>query len=254
MKVSATDMKNAFGKYLKECEKEAIFITKNDRIIAKLSSYRDPSDDYFLVKEGSAAYTYSGKRVTYEEFLRITEGNEDRYEFIDGEVFLLTAPGTKHQIILMNMITDMISWFAGKKCRVFAAPFDVTLETDYMEINDEGEKVESKNVVQPDILVSCDYKEQTNERDRYTGIPALVVEILSPQTRRRDQTKKLNVYITGGVSEYWIVDPKKKTVVQYYFADKEQVDLNKCDHPGIVKSFHFPGLELTTENIFRDVE
>ena len=243
MKVSATDMKNYFGKYLKKCEEEAIFITKNERIIAKLSHYEDPSEGYLMIKEGSAAYTYSGKRVTYEEFLKITEGNEERYEYIDGEVFLLTSPGMMHQIILTNMIEVLLPWFKGKKCRVFAAPFDVTL------INEE---IENKNVVQPDLLISCDYNEQRNEKDRYTGIPALVVEILSPQTRSRDHTKKLNVYLEGGVSEYWIVDPKKQKVVQYYFVEKQLTEMITYGYQDMVKSIHFEGLEVSAADIFNE--
>jgi Uma2 family endonuclease len=243
MKVRATEMKNSFGLYLKKCEEEDIFITKNDRIIARLSRYEDPSDGYLMVKEGSAAYTYSGKKVTYEEFLRITEGNEERYEYIDGEVFLLSSPGVRHQVVLSNMMRRMFTWFEGKTCRVFPAPFDVTLL---------GEEVGSKNVVQPDILISCDYREQRNERDRYTGVPALVVEITSPQTRKRDHARKLKVYMDGGVSEYWVVDPQKRNVVQYYFADKEPVELIVHNHPDTVKSIHFKGLEISTEDIFRD--
>jgi len=242
MKVSATDMKNYFGKYLKKCEEEAIFITKNERIIAKLSHYEDPSEGYLMIKEGSAAYTYSGKRVTYEEFLKITEGNEERYEYIDGEVFLLTSPGMMHQIILTNMIEVLLPWFKGKKCRVFAAPFDVTL------INE----TENKNVVQPDLLISCDYNEQRNEKDRYTGIPALVVEILSPQTRSRDHTRKLNVYLEGGVSEYWIVDPKKQKVVQYYFVEKQLTEMITYGYQDMVKSIHFEGLEVSAADIFNE--
>lgn len=243
MKVSATDMKNYFGKYLKECEKEDIFVTKNDRIIAKLSRYKDPSDGYLMIKEGSAAYTYSGKRVTYEEFLKITEENEERYEYIDGEVFLLSSPGVKHQIILTNMIISLSKWFEGKKCRVFAAPFDITL------LNEE---TEDKNVVQPDILISCDYSDQRNERDRYTGIPSLVVEILSPQTRSRDHVKKLNVYLEGGVSEYWIVDPKELKVVQYHFVEKQLTEMLTYGCQDIVKSVYFQGLEVPVADIFRE--
>ena len=243
MKVNATDMKNYFGRYLKKCKEEDIFITKNERIIAKLSSYDDPADGYLMIKEGSAAYTYSGKRVTYEEFLKITEGNEERYEYIDGEVFLLSSPGMKHQIILSNMMKSLLTWFDGKKCRVFAAPFDVTL------LNEE---IESKNVVQPDLLISCDYNEQRNERDRYTGIPAMVVEILSPQTRSRDHVRKLNVYLEGGVSEYWIVDPKEMKVVQYHFAEKELTEMITYGNPDIVKSIYFKGLEISIDDIFRE--
>jgi len=243
MKVSATDMKNYFGKYLKKCEEENIYITKNDRIIAKLSRYEDPSDGYLMIKDGSAAYTYSGKRVTYEEFLRITEDNEERYEYVDGEVYLLTSPGVKHQVILTNMMEVLLPWFKGKKCKVFAAPFDVTLE---------NVEKESKNVVQPDILISCDYYEKRNEKDRYTGIPALVMEILSPQTRSRDHTRKLNVYMIGGISEYWIVDPRDMKVVQYYFENKEMKEMITYNAPEVVRSMYFEGLEVSTAYIFQE--
>lgn len=243
MKVSATDMKNYFGKYLKRCEEEAIFITKNEKIVAKLSGYKDPADGYLTIKEGSAAYTYSGKRVTYDEFLKITEESEERFEYIDGEVFLLYSPGMKHQIIHSNIFKRVLDWFEGKECRVFSAPFDVTLLSEI---------VDSKNVVQPDLLISCDYNEQRDEKDRYTGIPALVVEILSPQTRSRDHVRKLNVYMVGGVSEYWIVDPKEKKVVQYYFEEKELIQMITCGYPEVVKSIYFKGLAISTVDIFKE--
>lgn len=243
MKASATDVKNNFGKYLKQCWEEDIFISKNDRVIARLSKFEDPSDDYLMVKDGSAAYTYSGRKVTYEEFLKITEDNEERYEFIDGEVFLLSSPGIKHQMVQSDLFLAMSTWFKGKMYRVFAAPFDVTLL---------GEEIESKNVVQPDILVSCDYNEQRNERDRYTGIPALVVEILSPQTRKRDFAKKTKVYMDGGVSEYWIIDPKGRKVIQYHYIDKETAETVTYHDPDVVKSLHFKGLDISTADIFTE--
>lgn len=243
MKVSATDMKNYFGKYLKKCAEEEIFITKNDRIVAKLSYYEDPSDTYLMIKEGSAAYTYSGKRVTYEEFLKITEDNEERYEYIDGEVYLLSSPRMTHQIIHSNMYRLMMNWFSGKLCRVFSAPFDVTLE---------GEKPDDRNVVQPDLLISCDYNEQRDEKDRYTGIPAMVIEILSSNSISHDHVRKLNVYMLGGVGEYWIVDPKEMKVVQYYFVEKELTEMITYSHPDVVKSLHFKGLEISTDDIFKE--
>lgn len=243
MKVSATDMKNSFGRYLKKCLEEDVFITKNEHIIARLSKYDDPSEGYLMIKEGSASYTYSGKRVTYEEFLKITEENEERYEYIDGEVFLLSSPGMAHQIVHSNLNRCLMNWFVGKKCHVFSAPFDVTLL---------GENLKDKNVVEPDLLVSCDYSEQRDERDRYTGIPSLVVEILSPGTRSRDYVTKLHVYMYGGVREYWIVDPQNKKVTQYHFEDKELCEILTCNYPGVVKSIIFSGLAVPMEEIFRD--
>lgn len=243
MKVSATDMKNYFGKYLEKCKEETIFITKNDRVVAKLDAYEDPSDSYLMLKDGSAAYAYSGKRVTYEEFCRITENSEERYEYINGVIYLMASPGMTHQLIHANIYTQLISWFKGKRCRVLSAPFDVTLENSALE---------SKNVVEPDLLVSCDYLEQRDAKDRYTGIPALVVEILSPGTRGRDQVVKMNVYLSGGVSEYWIIDPRDRKVTLYYFVDMQLEELNLFKYPDVVKSIHFPGLEVPMVDIFAE--
>ena len=72
MKVNATDIKNSFGKYLKKCAEEVIYITKNNRIIAKLCSFDGAEEGYLAIKEGNAAYNYSGGKVSFEEFLKIT--------------------------------------------------------------------------------------------------------------------------------------------------------------------------------------
>ncbi|MGI6669774.1 MAG: Uma2 family endonuclease [Acetivibrionales bacterium] len=77
-------------------------------------------------------------------------------------------------------------------------------------------------------------------------------QILSPQTRSRDQVKKLNVYMVGGVSEYWVVDPGGKRVFIYYFAEKELTGMFAYNHPDVVKSIHFKGLEIPTEEIFEE--
>lgn len=243
MKVSATDMKNYFGKYLDKCKDETIFITKNDRVVAKLVAYEDPSDGYLMLRDGGAAYAYSGKRISYEEFLKITDGNEERYEYIDGEIYLMSSPGISHQLIHANIFNHFNNWLHGKKCRVFSAPFDVTLANDDLK---------SKNVVQPDLLVSCDYQEQRDAKDRYTGIPALVIEIMSPHTRSMDQVKKLNVYLEGGVSEYWVVDPRDRKIILYSFIEKQLDAMILFKDPDVAQSIRFPGLEVPTGDIFNE--
>lgn len=57
---------------------------------------------------------------------------------------------------------------------------------------------------------------------------------------------------SGGVSEYWIVDPKERAVIQYYFAEKELLERKTYEYPGFVQSLHFKGLELSLEDIFKE--
>ncbi len=244
MKVNATDMKNFFGRYLKKCAEEDIYISKNGRIIAKLSSYEDTRDGYMTIKEGIAAYSHSSRRVSYKEFLEITEGNEQRYEYIDGEVYLLASPGFTHQSIHSNLYEKLILWFSGKTCRVLSAPFDVTLNS---------EETNSKNVLQPDLLVACDHHETTNSNDRYMGIPSLVIEILSPESRSKDMVKKLNVYMEGGVNEYWVIDPKNRQVLLYSFINKKLDQMVAYKQSEVFNSVCFKGLAITVTDIFNNV-
>lgn len=74
-----------------------------------------------------------------------------------------------------------------------------------------------ENIVQTDIVLVCD-PEKVNDRGRYQGIPTIVFEVLSESTRNKDMLKKLNLYMAGGVREYWIVNPENPEVYIYTFA------------------------------------
>ena len=128
--------------------------------------------------EEAEEYTYDNvQKMSYEEFIELTEDSEGRYEYIDGEIYLLASPSYDHQRIIVEILSVMYTYFKGKKCRPLTAPFDVTLI-----------KNSEKNVVQPDIVVICD-TENINEKGRYHGIPALVVEVLSETTKKKDMLK-----------------------------------------------------------------
>ncbi|MGD9154589.1 MAG: Uma2 family endonuclease [Bacillota bacterium] len=106
---------------------------------------------------------------------------------------------------------NFYNWFQGKKGTPLVAPYDITLKRD----------PERVNIVQPDIMVLCDLEEKLDRDDYYQGIPALVVEILSESTRSKDLIKKLDLYMSCGVSEYWIVNPINREVTVYFFADQK---------------------------------
>lgn len=80
-------------------------------------------------------YRYGGRRASYEEFLELTRDNEERYEYIDGEIYLLSSPKTKHQVALTELFGLFFNWFEGKKCRPFVAPYDITLRRNMENIN-----------------------------------------------------------------------------------------------------------------------
>ena len=70
-------------------------------------------------------------------------------------------------------------------------------------------------IVQPDIMIVCD-KDKLDGK-RCNGAPDFIIEIVSPGNPSDDYIRKLYYYKNAGVREYWIVDPRRKTVTVNYF-------------------------------------
>ena len=238
MEISSTEAQNNFGRYLKLAKFEDIIVTKNGKKTVVIKAYEEPEKDFSSAAEKAEDYNWKDEKISYEDFLKLSEESENRYEYIDGEVYLLASPSFDHQNIIVEVINAMYNYFKGKKCRPLTAPFDVTLTAD-------GEK----NVVQPDIIVICD-TENINEKGRYTGIPTLLVEVLSETTQKKDMLKKLNLYLYGGIKEYWIINPLRKEVYFYCFAEQDIKDYRVYKGAEVVQSITFDGLEIPLEQIF----
>jgi prevent-host-death family protein len=238
MEISSTEAQNNFGRYLKLARFETIIVTKNGKKAAVIKPCAEPEKAASTVAEEDETYDWRSEKLSYEDFVKLAEESENRYEYIDGEVYLLTSPSYSHQKIVMEIANMLYNWFKGKKCRPLTAPFDVTLTKDG-----------AKNVVQPDIMVICD-PENIDETDRYTGIPALVTEVISDSTRQKDMLKKLNLYFYGGVREYWIVNPLRKEVYLYCFEDRDIKEYRVYKGTETAQSVIFEGLEIPLEQMF----
>lgn len=233
MEMTATHVKNNFGTILKTLQFEDIIVKKNGRAVAKISAYSEPLDKYNLVKEEAVRYETEDRKVSYEEFLELVEASDERYELINGEVYMLASPRVTHQMIVGNIHAAIHAYLKGKDCRPFVAPFDITLEVDG-----------KKNVVQPDVGIICDMDEKTNDKDKYMGVPTLAVEVLSPSTRTKDMVYKLNLYMLSGISEFWVVDPEKKLVISYEFMDNEVKGSRTFGLDNEIESMVFEGLNV----------
>lgn len=140
-------------------------------------------------------------------------GEDERAEIINGEVFMMSPPPSRnHQEISGELFGQLREYLKGKKCKVYHAPFAVRpFEGD----GDSPEDVDT--MVEPDITVVCDPSKLDDMGCK--GAPDMVVEILSPSTRRHDRMTKFNLYQRAGVQEYWIVDPTNKDVQSFVLED-----------------------------------
>lgn len=233
MKATTTEVQNNFGKYLKIAANEEIVITRNNKEVAKLTAYVKEKKRNNRVLEGSAAYTCEDPfRVTYQEYLRITKDSINRYEYIYGVIYLLASPTFSHQNISSEIYLKLSEYLSDKKCKPIYAPFDVTIEVD-----------EEKNIVQPDIVVICDH-ENIDEKGKYHGTPSMVIEILSPSTRSKDMTVKLDLYMRSGIKEYWVVNPEAEKVDVFSFSDSEISKTSTYRFNEKIVSLIYNGLEI----------
>jgi Uma2 family endonuclease len=241
MRVNTTDLQNAFGKYLSLTEKEDIVIVKNGKSVAKLVHYTEP--DYLLLHEEAKGYQTS-QRISYEEYLNLVNSSEQRYELIDGEIYLMASPSFNHQIVVNEIAGRFYNYFREKPCRSLTAPLDVRLCGFATKFE------EDPNVVQPDVIVICD-PDKVNEDNKYEGIPTLVVEVLSPTTKGKDMVLKLNLYMKSGIREYWVVDLDSKSIWQYSFSpERDILSLNNIKTGDTVKSTVFEDLALQVSDLF----
>ena len=141
--------------------------------------------------------------TTLEQYEALPE--DIRAEVFDGQIYYMASPSQEHQTISTELTTILNSYIKNKKgsCRVFHAPFDVKLSDRPLTI------------VQPDLLIICD-KDKLDSK-RYNGAPDFIIEIVSPSNPADDYIRKLYYYKNTGVREYWIVDPRRKTVTVNYF-------------------------------------
>lgn len=179
------------------------------------------------------------KKYTYQDLENIDDGN--RYEIIDGELYLMSSPVSKHQVVLMDMAFQFKQFFKDKKCIPFIAPLDVRLDN-------KGKK--SKNVIQPDIMVVCDHNKIN---DKIDGAPDLIVEILSKYNKKHDKFDKYHLYQKYGVREYWIIDIEEGMAYVYILSKDNIYTLPRIYNiKEKIKSSIFKGLEISLEETFKN--
>ena len=88
-------------------------------------------------------------------------------------------------------------------------------------------------------------------RPNIEGSPALVVEIVSPSTRRNDLLTKRALYARIGVCEYWLVEPVTQTVTVLALEAGRYIEVPLAE-VGAVRSRVLPGLHLTHHQVFED--
>lgn len=180
----------------------------------------------------------SGKiRLTYDDYAVLPDDGK-RYEIIEGELHMTPAPTTRHQRISIRIERVLLDCLVDNgQGEVLDAPIDVLLDPE--------------NVVQPDIVfIRRENADMIGEKN-IQGSPDLIIEILSPSTRRKDVLVKSALYARFRVPFYWIVDPDLDRIERFALDDQGGYRLlGTASSPEVLEPSEFPGLRLPLEEIF----
>ena len=173
---------------------------------------------------------------TAEDYFSLVPEGTNKWELIKGLFEMSPSPLTEHQRVLQDINRVLINHFFLSRCRVFVAPFDVQL---------------GENVVQPDIVVICGKTKLVNRGCQ--GAPDLIVEIVSPSTRKLDEVKKKKLYEEYLVPELWLVYPEERRLVKHVLADEKYCQGEVYEVTGQeVASSVFSNLKIGIDEIFYD--
>lgn len=165
------------------------------------------------------------------------DGN--RYEIIEGELFVSRSPNLTHQSVSGNIFFNVRSFLIDNPIgEIWATP---------------GVILSEYSGVIPDLVyVSHERRAEIASGDRVMGAPDLVIEIISPGTEneRRDRLVKRQLYSKHGVKEYWIVDFQNRTIEVYVLQGQMlQLQSTLTDEDELTSS-ELPGYRCKLETLF----
>jgi Uma2 family endonuclease len=174
--------------------------------------------------------------LTYKDYAAITPANNGNYALINGNIIFIPSPTPQHQDVVTELAM-LLRVFAKTNDlgKVFTAPLDITFD--------------ELNTFQPDIIFIKKDRAHFIGAKKVEGAPDFVVEILSEGNIPKEMAFKKYIYETFMVREYWVVNLKKKTIVQYLNEEGEFQKIGTFNDTEVVKSIAMEGFQTKLEDL-----
>jgi Uma2 family endonuclease len=163
--------------------------------------------------------------------------DQPRCELLFGRLYLLPSPTLLHQAVVVQLVVHFQQLAEALGGRAYVAPLDVALA--------------DHSVVQPDVIYVS--PQRLDILDKWIeGAPALVIEVLSPGTARRDRREKLALYAQSGIQEYWMATAEER---KFEFLVNEGGRFTVAQPvAGVYRSEKLPGVYLNLAKFWQRVE
>jgi Uma2 family endonuclease len=168
---------------------------------------------------------------TWDDFVALDE--DDLRELIDGELVEIEVPTGTHEAIVILLGYFLTAWSqAGNGGRALGSGYKI--------------RISERRGVMPDLQFYRRGNDAVRDQDSglVRGRPDLVVEIVSPSSRRYDRVTKLRWYAALGVTEYWLVDPDARTLEELVLQEGAYKIASSLEEAETFRPGGFEGLEI----------
>jgi Uma2 family endonuclease len=167
------------------------------------------STDY-RVAEPAVAYAADPQHpyVSVEEYLEGERDSQLRHEYVEGHVYAMAGASDDHNRIAGNIFSFLHAALRGKPCEPFMNDMKARIPPQF-----------ASAFYYPDVLVACD---PTDTEKYYRERPAVIVEVLSPETRRTDEREKAIAYrLFPSVEVYLLIEQDRLRITALHRADND---------------------------------
>jgi Uma2 family endonuclease len=176
-------------------------------------------------------------RYTWDDFVALEE--DDLRELIDGELVEVEVPTARHEDIVMVLGQLLGNWAdAGHGGRARGSGYKL--------------RVSERRGLMPDVQFYRRGNDAVRDQEEglIRGRPDLVVEIVSPSSRRHDRVTKLQWYAQLGVPEYWLVDAEARTLERLVLGTGAYVIRASLADDETFRPDSFDGLEIPLSKLW----
>ena len=179
---------------------------------------------------------YGGLRMTAEQYFAL-EDDGCKYELIDGVVVMSPSPTPRHQALAMEIAGQLFMYLRDHPVGRVLAETDVQL----------GKGPTGRDLVYRPEIVFIATERLSEMRNRLVGPPDMVVEVISPTSRRMDTETKKEDYERIGVHEYWLFDPERNAMTFYRLEGDRFVEATVSDDAYVSQAV--PGFTLDLKRV-----
>ncbi len=169
------------------------------------------------------------------EYLWLTDRSNRLLELSDGIIEVLPVPTQEHQEVIRFLLFALFGFLQPRGGNVLFAPLRL--------------RVRERKFREPDLLAVLDTRDPRAQNRYWTGAD-LVMEVVSPDAPERDLVEKCREYADAGIPEYWIVDPRDRTVTVLTLADGRYAEHGRFAPGQQATSALLPDFTVATAAVF----